>query len=305
MTCNRTDEWFDYQELVRLPVRNQISWDESAVASVFEVTNGHPYYTKLVCAIAFQTAVNERDADLTSADVLASAKRLVATLDSNSFAHLWKDGIGDADRMKAEVFELNRRRVLCACARSLRSQRILTVESILACTTGLKIARGDVNLIVNDFMRRGIFVERPGGFCVAVPLFEMWLRDVGTSRLMSDALSEEYETKEQHGEEQARVTSAEVSELTRRWEPYRGQVVADEAVRAWIEQVPTHREQRLLFKLLQSLRYVSRAELRQGLKTAHGFLTAFIPPHFSEKKSDRRRDILVTWIDGPGKSGPD
>ena len=67
--------------------------------------------------------------------------------------------------------------------------------------------------------------------------------------------------------------------------------------------MPTHREQRLLFKLLQGLRYVSRAELRQGLKTAHGFLTAFVPPHFSEKKSDRRRDILVTWVDGPGKSG--
>ena len=300
---NRTDEWFDYQELVRRPVKAELNWDDSAVAAVFELTNGHPYYTKLLCANAFQVAVTERDADLTAADVHASARKLVSTLDSNAFAHLWKDGISDADRQKAEVTELNRRRTLCACSRALRTSSRLTADSVFACTAGLKISASDVALILNDFARRGIIREREGGFFISVPLFEMWLRDQGASKMLSDALAEEYETKEQLEEEQARVTSGEIAELVSRWDLYRGMPVTDDTVRAWFEQVPTNREQRLLFKLLQNLRFVSKAELRSGLRVAHGFLTGLIPPQYSEKRSDRRRDVLVTWVDGAGKSG--
>lgn len=300
---NRTDEWFDYQDLVRKPVEGSLNWDDSAVAAVFELTNGHPYYTKLLCASAFQQAVAERDGDLTEAEVHASARRLVSGLDSNAFAHLWKDGISDADRRKAEVTELNRRRTLCACARALRSSKYLSVDSVLSCTAGLKIGSADVALVMNDLARRGILTESTDGFQFSVPLFEMWLRDQGASKLLSDALAEEYETKEQLEEERARVTAAEIAHVVSRWEPYRGIPVTDESVRGWLEQVTSHRDQRLLFKLLHGLKFVSKAELRSGLKTAHGFLTSFIPPQFSEKRSDRRRDILVTWVDGPGKSG--
>lgn len=300
---NRTEEWFDYQDLVRRPVREKLNWDDSAVAALFELTNGHPYYTKLLCATAFQTAIKERDADLTEEDVLVSARRLVTELDSNSFAHLWKDGISDADRQRAEVTELNRRRTLCACSRSLRTSPLLTAENVYACTAGLKISSSDISLMLNDFARRGVLIEKSGGFSIAVPFFDMWLRDQGASKLLSDALAEEYETKEQLEEEKARVTSAEVSELVSHWDLYRGAPVTDQGVRTWLEQVPTNREQRLLFKLLQNLRFVSHSELRMSLKTMHGFLTSFIPPHFSEKRSDRRRDVLITWVDGAGKSG--
>jgi hypothetical protein len=300
---NRTDEWLDYLDLVRKPVENLVNWDDSAVATIFGITNGHPYYTKLLCATAFQSAVAERDADLTAADVHVGAKRLVAGLDSNAFAHLWKDGISDADVQKAEVVELNRRRTLCASSRALRTSSILTPESVFACTAGLKINLSGITFMMHDFARRGIMVEREGGYAIAVPLFEMWLRDHGASKLLSDALAEEYESALQLEEESARVSSAEIADLVSRWDTYRGMPVTDESVRAWLEQIPTNLNQRLLFKILQKVRFVSRVELRSGLKVAHSFLTGFVPPHYSEKKSDRRRDILVTWVDGAGKSG--
>ncbi len=300
---NRSEEWFDYQDLVRRPVQGKLHWDDSSVAALFELTNGHPYYTKLLCSAEFQEAVAERDADFTAADVFASAKRLVSSLDSNSFAHLWKDGIGEADRQKAEVTELDRRRALCACARVLRKNEALTVENVASCTAGLQISLSKIALTLNDFSRRGILTERGGCYSLAVPLFEMWLRDQGAAKLLADALSEEYETKEQLEEEQAQVTSTEIVELVSRWDTYRGTPVTDESVRSWLEQVPSNRDQRVLFKLLTHVRFVSRAELRAGMKTVHGFLTGFIPPHFSEKRSDRRSDILITWVDGAGKSG--
>jgi hypothetical protein len=66
--------------------------------------------------------------------------------------------------------------------------------------------------MLNDFARRGVLLEQSDGFSIAVPFFDMWLRDQGASKLLSDALAEEYETKEQLEEEKARVTSAEVTE---------------------------------------------------------------------------------------------
>ncbi len=298
-----TDEWLDYQDLVRRPVEGRVTWDDSAVQAISLLTNGHPFYTKLLCANAFHAAVAERDAYLTAADVHNSAKRLVSALESNAFAHLWKDGISDADPERAEVIELNRRRTLCACSRALRSGKALTPETVFAANAGLRINQTNVTLMLQDFARRGIVIERDGQYTFAVPLFEMWLRDHGAAKLLSDALAEEYEANLEREQDAARVSAAEIVHLVAGWDAYRGMPVTDESVRGWIEQASDTRDQRLLFRILQNLRFVSRLELRAGMKTAHSFLTGLIPPHHSMKRTDRRKDILVTWVDGAGKSG--
>ena len=120
---------------------------------------------------------------------------------------------------------------------------------------------------------------------------------------MSDGLAEEYESAEQRAEDAARIMSAEIVSLTEQWPPYRGILVGNEAVRAWLDQVESYVEQRILFKLLQNLRFITRTEVREALKQAQNMLTEHLPPLFQEKKADRRKDMLVTWIDGPGKSG--
>lgn len=248
-------------------------------------------------------AVKERDTEITEPDVRASAKELISTLDTNSFAHLWKDGIPESDRRKSEVFELNRRRVLCACARTLRHKQNLTQEAIASNRSGLQIDSSHIGLTLMDFVRRGILIEQNSRFTFTIPLFQDWLEEVGTARLMSDMLSEEYESKEQEFEENARVTASEIIQLTSRWGTYRGYAVAEEKVRAWLEQVKSNQEQRLLFKILQNLRFVSHLEVRELLLQCHNMLAQFLPTFYQERKTDRRRDILVTWVEGPGKSG--
>jgi hypothetical protein len=153
-------EWADFVELIRKPVAEDIIWSDAAVQKIFEFSNGHPYYTKLICAQAFKKAVNEKDAEITEVDVSAAVRELIGELDSNSFAHLWKDGIHESDRQKSEVFELNRRRVLCACARVLRQRLSLTHETVSANRAGLQIDAGHVAGTLMDFSRRGVLVER-------------------------------------------------------------------------------------------------------------------------------------------------
>lgn len=300
---NRSEEWNDFLELVRKPVANFLNWSETAVLRVFELTNGHPYYAKLICAQASHKAITERDTEITEPDVRASMKILISALDSNSFAHLWKDGIPESDRQKSEVFELNRRRVLCACARTLRRKQHLTHENISENRSGLQIDSAHILVTLMDFVRRGVLSEQNSRYIFAIPLFQSWLEEVGTARLMADVLAEEYESKEQELEENARVTASELTLLTSKWGTYRGLSVGDEKTRAWLEQTKSHQEQRLLFKILKNLRFISNPEVRELLMQAHNMLAQFLPPFYQEKKSDRRRDLLITWIDGPGKSG--
>lgn len=300
----RGDEWEDYKELVTRPVQGHLNWMDSAIQRVFDLTNGHPYYTKLFCSHVFTIAVRERDTEITDSDVKHCANKLAAELDSNSFAHLWKDGISE-DRERAEVLELNRRRVLSACARAQRAKLPLSLETISQSKAALRISVAEVAPIVNDFVRRGILIENKDSklYAFSIPLFERWLEETGITRLMSDTLSEEYESVEEEAEQSARVTSAELVDLTDRWQLYRGNKIGTDDVRAWLEQVQLNRDQRLLFKLLQYLRFVTKLEIREALKQAHSLLGDRLPPLFQEKHSDRRKDVLVTWVDGPGKSG--
>ena len=52
----RGEEWEDFCELARQKGTLPLTWYESALNELFNYTNGHPYYTKLLCARIFQTA---------------------------------------------------------------------------------------------------------------------------------------------------------------------------------------------------------------------------------------------------------
>jgi hypothetical protein len=67
--------------------------------------------------------------------------------------------------------------------------------------------------------------------------------------------------------------------------------------------VPGYRNQRLLFKLLEHVKFFSHIEVREYLRDAHRLLLPALPEVVFTKRSDRRRDVLITYVDGPGKSG--
>ena len=87
------------------------------------------------------------------------------------------------------------------------------------------------------------------------------------------------------------------------WEFYRGQRIGAEEVRAWLNQVATHTEQRILFRLLENLRFVGEAEAGEMLLRAHEWLREKLPIFVKKRRAARRDDVLVTYVDGPGKSG--
>ena len=76
-----------------------------------------------------------------------------------------------------------------------------------------------------------------------------------------------------------------------------------ETVRAWLDQVDLNRKKRLLFTVLTHLHFFDEQKVRTSLRTAHGLVLPELPRFVQRKRSQRRLDVVVTYVDGEGKSG--
>lgn len=299
---SRSDEWTDYVELVTEPVRAHLNWEDSALTELYNLTAGHPYYTKLLCAKVFSTAVAERDTEIIVSDVRHALNGRVSELDTNAFAHFWKDGIS-GERDESEVIELKRLRVLVAYGHALRIG-LASRETISQQLRGGSLQVSEVGPVIDDFFRRDVMREINGEVTTCLPLFQLWIRDVGVTKLIASTLADDLENELQKANDAAYVKAAEITGLVRDWPLYRGKEVSADAVRAWLDQVSSSQDQRLLFTLLRHLRFVTSLQISESLSQAHDKVVVKVtPPVKRDSKVEKRRDLLVTYLDGPAKSG--
>ena len=144
--------------------------------------------------------------------------------------------------------------------------------------------------MLNDFQRRGVLSEDDNVYRFSLPIFERWLSQDGLSVVPPDAVSEELASAIQAQEDAAFVRSEEVADLIRKWPTYQGRHVGSDEVRAWYQQVDGFRDQRLLFKLLQRLKFVSEAELRSRARTAYAQVREQLNDFVMKSLADRRKD---------------
>ncbi|MBY3389176.1 phosphoribosyltransferase-like protein [Rhizobium laguerreae] len=299
---SRDREWDDFKTLVRKPTEDSIYWHEDAISEIFNLTNGNPYFAKIVCSSVFQNSVRERDADITLQEVRDSLALNIQAFDVNSFAHLWMDGIHKPPAER-EPDILRRSRTLVALGRAVRRGGNVNLANILAGRDGIVLADNEVSPVLNDFIKRGILRENNRNYDFILPIFRSWLTEMGINRLLADALGEELAATVLQAEDAAYVTSDEIAALVKRWPTYQGRQIGTDDVRAWLEQVKTHQEQRLLFKILNAVNFYDESEIRERLRTLHHMVRPMLPQFVQTKRSERRMDVLITYLDGEGKSG--
>jgi hypothetical protein len=299
---SRVNEWQDFCSLVQKPVSDQIEWYDSALNALFVWTNGHPFYTKSVCAEILRRAVDERDAEITAAEVQLGVVSAIGTLDTNSFAHLWKDGIGGT-REEAEVVSLRRCRVLIAVGRALRDEVAITIEAVNARKGRSPVSEVEIANTMQDLCSRRILQEDGGIYQFTLPLFGEWLKQSGVNTIIPDLAADELAVELKEAEDRAYVKDGEILAIAMTWPPYQGREVTTQRIRSWLDQVESRAEQRLLFKLLSRVKFWSDIGIRESLSGAHRIMSRTLPPFVRKQKSDRRSDVVVTYVDGPGKSG--
>ena len=297
-----TSEWADYRDLVENPVAHSIKVHEAAVRKLFELTDGHPYFTKVLCIELYERAVQHKDAEVSPAEVDKAAERVIDNLDINAFAHYWRDGImGDSDEV--EIISLNRCRLLVAWARAARAGLPPTHENISRNLYLNLLPDSEALPLLDDFCRRNVFRQDEDAYHPTVSLFADWLREGGFSRLVSDQLGDELAAAKQSREDEAYVHAHEIGALVDRWDLYQGRQITAEDVRAWIQQVDSNVDRRILFKILQNVRFLTEPEVREKFEQAHRRIRSKLPPFVKHSRAQRREDIFVTYGDSPGKSG--
>ncbi|EGH71446.1 phosphoribosyltransferase-like protein [Pseudomonas syringae] len=299
---SRSTEWAEYLELITKPVEGQLNWDDEAINQIFTLTHGHPYYTKLLCSKIVSIAIAERDTEIIASDVSSALPMLLAELDTNAFAHLWKDGIS-YEREHAEVAELKRLRLLVGIGRSLREHK-RREEDVKARAVSAHLLEYEITPLISDLQRREILYERNGDLYFTVPLFEHWLTEYGLNKLITSTLGDELEEGIKAAEDKAHVTAKDIQTLAAQWPIYRAQRVGGEQIRAWLDQEPDILNQRLLFSILENIRFINPVEIEEYLKTAHArIVRPVIGVSTTSRRTDRRSDVFITFVDGVGKSG--
>lgn len=298
---SREKEWPDFQEMVRKPTAGTMNWHEDAIAEVYNASNGNPYFAKIVCAAVLESAVAARDTDITADEVKMATEAAISNLGSNSFAHLWQDGVPrPANEREPDI--LRRSRVLVAAARCQRDGVPLNVESVQA-KKAASLTDQEVASVLNDFVKRGVLSEAGGTYKFVLPIFSRWLADVGAQQLIADNLSEELANSAIAEENTALIRSEEVVALARRWPTYRGRQIGTDEIRAWYQQVQSLKDQRVLFTLLQRTRVFSELLVRERLRATFEMLRPELQVPVLRARNERRADIIVTYVDGEGKSG--
>ncbi len=299
---DRASEWDDYVQLIRRPSDGFLQWHDDAITEVYALTNGNPYFSKIICSKVYARALRERDVDVTREEVLDSVRTELSRLDENLFSHLWQDGIF-APIDEREPIVLKRKRVLAALARCIRASIPTTFENILTQKSSSDLTAPETKSVLADFVSRSVLDERDGTYRTVLPIFEKWLVDIGLTRLAADALSQDLAADAIREEDNARVLASELVALTQTWPTYRGKHIGPEEVRAWLDQRPSNHEQRALFNILKATRFLSEADVLDQIRSARLTVIGMVDAAVRTKATDRRNDIIVTYVDGEGKSG--
>jgi len=293
-------DWADYKELVQRPVADSLEYSDGALLSLHELTAGNPYFTKLVCQRAFRESVRKRDCHVTRTEIGQAVETANRETDRNTFQHFWEDGIFERGAKAAEK-SIRRRKILIAISDVLAGQFVASKTAISEHPLARHIPSLESDL--KEFVMRRILIGdgKDDTYDLKVRLFAKWLRGRGVEDIIATFSDLDAALRERQEEEEMKVHSGELQQLIGSWGSYKGQRITEEKVRAWLEQFGRIRDQRLMFKLLRSVRYYSDTFIRQKLGEIHDAVRRHTV-HQIEAGKLKRSDIIVSYVDNPAKS---
>ena len=297
---DRQQHWGDFIDLVRRPVQNVLEISDGAVNALYEYTAGNPYFTKLLCKRLFKAMIKRRDGHVTESEITATVQEELRSVGVNSFLHFWEDGIvekGDEHKRRSEV----RQKTLLSYAEAARRTKVVTTDQIKLAAKGFDLSEEATEQEIDDFVQRNVFLRDDVFVRIKVGLFSEWLRESGPKELLP-RLGDRIATLERRREEAAYIRDEEISLLVDVWKVFKGRRIAVEDVRRWLSQFDSNVDRRLMFKLLTKLKFFSEDQIRQRLATLQQMIGRDVALRY-EGKVPRLRDIIVSYLDGPGKSG--
>ena len=296
--------WDDFQELVKRPVKGTIEFNDDAINALYEMTEGHPFYTKAICSEIYTTTCEDRNAYITEDNVQKAVQVTIEALDLNAVSHFWIDGINKRyDHAQSDDIQTQRRKFLIAFAQTKRRKESVTKQDL---RNSNLLRDVDVDRVIENYINRGFLIEEADHYRWKPRFFERWLIERGFSMLTGDFLNELEIIRLKQEEEKAYVSDSEIVGLCENWELYRDAPITPPHVRAWLEQFEYNVEQRQIFTLLKHVNYFGRFRIRQNIRDLHEEVQGIIARSGASRPWDGRQarpDILLSSFGSPAQSG--
>jgi hypothetical protein len=297
---DRQAHWADFMQLVRKPASHCLEYSDQAITTIYGYTAGNPYFTKMICRSLFKTMVDRRDSHVTSTEVHDATRRELTMVDSNHFVHFWEDGIVDTGAEKDAIIRI-RRKTLLSFADAARRSTVVHIREVIECSKEYHLTDDLVKEELGHFVQRQVMTRTEDVYDLKVMFFAEWLKEVGVRQLLS-GLDDRIMNVERKASELAYVQHGEISILVDRWVKYRGNPITVEQIRAWLNQFGDNRNQRLMYKILSEAKLYTEEETRICLYKIHVLVSKHTGVRL-EGRVARIHDLLVTFLEGPGKSG--
>jgi len=167
----------DTVELITAPV--DLHYTEEAIDRIYCLTNGHPYFTQLLCSICFELTLGHLTEDEITATLVAKAGATLYSRGENVFEWIW-DGLPPAERIVALVLAelLNKERL---------SATQEEIEKALR-EKGVKTIGFDLKISPDKMARWQFLVRQHGGYRFLVPVIHNWIRKNKPTALVREEL---------------------------------------------------------------------------------------------------------------------
>ena len=254
----------------------------------------------LVCKEVLKQAVASRDYLITP-DVLQEAVEVISsTLSTSSFQHFWEDGILDEGQVATRK-SVERQRTLIALNDADDNIDGVKLEDVFSST----LASERTPEVVNEFVSRGVLVQTEDGrIRHRVPLFRSWLHERGAGAMLQGVEFRDHALDARRDEQKFRISDGDIRNLVKKWGTYRSRTLTVSDVREWLNQFgPNQKDQHLMFRLLQSLRFYSDRAQRLKLRSVTDLVQSAVKSRLHAPQVAEEQ-VLVSYLDGPGKSGP-
>ena len=297
---DRTSQWSEYRELVRMPTKGALTFTERACDRIYEYTQGNPFYTKQMCRKVLDQAWQRRDAFVDKRDIDTALEALLAELDSTSFSHYWEDFLlGDEER-RNEV-TVARRLCLLAVGAAINSAGVAQLDDITRQAIDLGLAGQEAQDIVSEFVSRNILRRQVQGDILEprIELFGRWIKGRGQSDIVIALDEHESARRSIDRRREHQVTLEEAEDLVAQWSAYNGKIITAERVLGYVRQFGDEYEQRLVYLLLRGLTFV-------GIVEEDGYLTdayRLLEQEMKERHGRwQRNQIRISYTGSVGKS---
>ncbi|MFZ2285464.1 MAG: hypothetical protein WAV93_00610, partial [Bacteroidales bacterium] len=269
-TFSKITQYQSYKNIVIGPGVPYLIFAEDAIDKIFDITNGNPYFTNLICHNAFSNAYKNRDAfiDIHNADFAIDL--IVKSSQKGHFEHFWGDGLTEESDSKKERKTDIRRRILVSYSISCRQEKdhFPSKSEILRnfkYPSEYKIEVYEVENTITEFFNRKIFYETNNSIRIKPQIFERWLVSTGKT-LMIEGVSD---LEAQHREKELELEFALKDEEIKRLSDalvFNGRKVTTEEYKRYFKQFGTSIEQRRIFNLVDSIYYISQEEINEFFK---------------------------------------